>query len=193
VATALVVGDFQVGITREHAFARELVPGVADLASRARAAGVPVVFVRITLRANGLDVAPGNGIIAALHGDPGYRHGSPGTELDPDLGRTDRDAVVTKHRASAFAGTDLDLLLRAQGVTRIVVSGVATSAMVAATVYDALDRDYAVTVVRDACADPDPRVHRFFVDTVFPGRGVDVITADDWNPAEAASSGALPA
>ncbi|QIS13849.1 cysteine hydrolase family protein [Nocardia arthritidis] len=184
--TALIVGDFQVGITGAHAFARDLVPTVAALVSRARETGTIILFVRIELRDNGFDVAPANSLIAALHALPEYRQGSPGTELDPGLGATEDDAVVVKHRASAFTGTDLDLILRAQGVTSVVVAGVATSAMVAATVYDALDRDYRVTVVRDACADPDPQVHEFFVDKVFPARGVDIVTADAW------SSGAIP-
>jgi nicotinamidase-related amidase len=52
------------------------------------------------------------------------------------------DVVVRKRRASAFAGTDLDLVLRARGVDRVVVTGVATSAMVAVTAYDAADRGY---------------------------------------------------
>lgn len=178
-AVALIVGDFQAGITRAHAFARELVPTVAALVARAREEGALIVFIRTSLRANGLDVAPGNSVIAAL-AQPDYHEGQPGTDLDPGLGATDADAVVVKHRASAFTGTDLDLILRSQGVTSVVVAGVATSAMVAATVYEALDRDYRVAVVRDGCADPDPQVHGFFVDTVFPSRGVDVVTADGW-------------
>lgn len=176
--TAVVIGDLQAGITRNHRIAADLVPRAADLASAARARGDLVVFIRTALRANGADVAPRNpGAQAIFTSGDDYRFGAPGVALDPGLGVLPEDAVVTKHRASAFAGTDLDLVLRSSGVERVAIAGVATSAMVAATVYAASDLDYGVTVVRDVCADPEPDVHAFFVDRVFPERGATVVSA----------------
>jgi nicotinamidase-related amidase len=49
--------------------------------------------------------------------------------------------------------------------------------MVAATVYDAADRDFRVQVARDVCADPVEAVHDFLIGTLFPTRGVDIVTA----------------
>lgn len=99
-----------------------------------------------------------------------------GVELDPGLGLRPADVVITKHRASAFAGTDLDLVLRAGNVDTLTVAGVATSAMVAATAYDAADRDFRVRVAAEVCADPDDAVHRFLIDTLFPARGFEIVT-----------------
>lgn len=137
-----------------------------------------VLIGDLQLRVNGADVSDRNAGIRAIFelGDD-YQEGSTGVELDPGLDRRTADVVVTKHRASAFAGTDLDLVLRAGGIDTLVVAGVATSAMVAATVYDAADRDYRVRVAADACADPDDAVHRFLIDTVFPARGFEIVTA----------------
>jgi nicotinamidase-related amidase len=179
--SALIVGDLQSGITRNYPFTRKLLPVISEILPTARAAGVLIVFIRTELRVNGLDVAPSNALITACHaaGDI-YHQGSPGTEVDPALKVADGDVIVTKRRGSAFAGTELDMILRGQGVDSLAVAGVATSAMVAATVYDAFDRDYRLTVIADACADPEPDVHDFFVDSVFPGRGVDVTTARSW-------------
>jgi nicotinamidase-related amidase len=87
---------------------------------------------------------------------------------------------VLKRRTSAFAVTDLDLVLRARGVDSLALTGVATSAMVAATLYDASDRGYALTVLRDGCADQDPAVHEMLVGTVFPGRGAEVLMCAQW-------------
>jgi nicotinamidase-related amidase len=178
---ALVVGDLQAGITRNYPIARNLVPVVSEILPTARAAGVLIVFIRTALRVNGLDVAPTNPLITACHaaGDI-FHQGSPGTEVDPGLEIADGDVVVTKRRGSAFTGTELDMILRGRGVDSLAVAGVATSAMVAATVYDALDRDYRLTVLADACADPEPRVHTFFVESVFPDRGAHVTTARSW-------------
>lgn len=182
--TALIIGDLQKGITGNYPFARHVVPPVTELLSRARAAGVLVVFVHFAFRANGTDVPPDSALLRSFYeaGDA-FHEGSPGTEVD--LPVTDGDVVVLKRRASAFAGTDLDLVLRAAGVNRLVIAGVATSAMVAATCYDAADRGYQVTVLRDGCADGDQAMHDFFMDAVFPSRGFEVVDSTDWNGLDA--------
>lgn len=177
--TALIVGDIQRGITSNFSFARQVVPPLADLLPRARAAGILVVFVRIAFRVNRADLPPGNALISSFF-DAGdmFHEGAAGTTID--LPVEGQDVVVLKRRASAFAGTDLDLVLRARAVDTIALAGVATSAMVAATFYDAADRGYRITVLRDGCADSDPGVHDFFVDKIFPSRGADVVSCADW-------------
>ncbi|MCP2257598.1 Nicotinamidase-related amidase [Streptoalloteichus tenebrarius] len=178
--TALIIGDLQRGVTAGYPFARQVVPPVTDLLPRARAAGALVVFVHFAVRGNGADLPPNNELFRSFYdaGDA-FHEGSAGTEID--LPVADEDVVVLKRRTSAFAGTDLDLVLRARGVDSVVIAGVATSAMVAATCYDAADRGYQVTVLRDGCADDDPAVHDFFMDTVFPRRGFQVTTCADWS------------
>lgn len=162
--SAVIIGDLQVGITRGYPFVAELVPRAAALAVSARERGDLVVFVRTAFRPNGADVSALNsGAQAVFAMGDDYHEGSPGTELDPGLGRRPGDVVVTKRRTGAFAGTDLDLVLRSSGVDTGVVAGVATSAMVAATVYDAVDRDFRVGVASDVCADPLNGMHDFFV------------------------------
>ncbi|MBU3067248.1 cysteine hydrolase [Nocardia sp. NEAU-G5] len=181
--TALIIGDIQRGITGSYPFAKQVVPPLTDLLPRARAAGTLIVFVRFAFRGNGADLPPGNALFRSFYeaGDD-FHEGSAGTEID--LPVADGDVVVLKRRASAFAGTDLDLVLRAHRVDTLAIAGVATSAMVAATCYDAADRDYRVTVLRDGCADGDPAVHDFFMDTVFPGRGFEVVECAGWSREE---------
>ncbi|KZB79309.1 cysteine hydrolase family protein [Amycolatopsis regifaucium] len=177
---ALIIGDLQRGITDKYPFAGKVLPQVAELLPRARAAGVRVVFVHFAMRGNGADLPPGNALVRSFFeaGDT-FHEGSAGTELT--LPVADEDVVVLKRRASAFAGTDLDLVLRAGGVDTVAIAGVATSAMVAATCYDAADRGYHVTVLRDGCADGDPAMHDFFMDAVFPSRGFEVVSSAEWS------------
>ena len=176
---ALLVGDLQQGITSNYPFARQVLPPLANLIPRARAAGALVVFVHFAFRPNGTDVPPGNALLRTFYeaGDA-FHEGSAGAEIDLQVAA--EDVVVLKRRASAFFGTDLDLVLRASGVDSVAISGVATSAMVAATVYDASDRGYRVTVLRDGCADADPAMQDFFMDAVFPSRGIEVVPCADW-------------
>jgi nicotinamidase-related amidase len=179
VTTALIIGDIQQGITSNYPFTRQVVPPLTELLPRARAAGALVVFVHFAFRGNGADVPPGNALLETFyHAGDTFHEGSPGTEIA--LPVADEDVVVLKRRASAFAGTDLDLVLRAGGVSTLAIAGVATSAMVAATCYDAADRGYRVTVLRDGCADSDPAMHDFFMDAIFPSRGFDVVLCAEW-------------
>jgi nicotinamidase-related amidase len=177
--SALIVGDLQVGIVDNYPFAKAVVPAVTELLPRARAAGVLVVFIRTAFRANGADI-PGEPFATFYRAGEHFHEGSHGTEVALDV--TADDVVVLKRRTSAFAGTDLDLVLRARGVSSLALTGVATSAMVAATLYDASDRGYALTVLRDGCADHDPAVHEFLVDNVFRARGADIRTCAEWPP-----------
>lgn len=182
--TALIVGDVQRGITDGYPFAERVLPPLTGLLPRARAAGALVVFVRFVFRDNGADLPPGNAMYRSFFDDgDAFHEGSPGTELA--LPVTAADVVVNKRRASAFAGTDLDIVLRSHGVGTLAIAGVATSAMVAATCFDAADRNYDVTVLRDGCADGDPGVHDFFMNTVFPGRGFQVVSCAGWPEAGA--------
>lgn len=177
--TALIIGDIQRGITSAYPFARQVVPALTELLPRARAAGVLVVFVHLAFRVNRADLPPGNPLFSTFfEAKEIFHEGMPGTEIDLPVHA--EDVVVLKRRASAFAGTDLDLVLRARGVDRIAVAGVATSAMVAATCYDAADRGYRISVLRDGCADSDPAVHDFFMDKVFPSRAADVVSCAEW-------------
>ena len=66
---------------------------------------------------------------------------------------------MTKTRVRAFAGTDLDLLLRAHDIDTLVVFGIATSGVVLSTALTAFDLDYRIIVVRDCCADLDTELH----------------------------------
>ncbi|MDC0746142.1 cysteine hydrolase family protein [Polyangium mundeleinium] len=187
--SALIVGDLQAGILDNYPFTKAVVPPVTELLPRARAAGALVVFVRTAFRANGADLA-GEVFAAFYRAGDLFHEGSPGTEVALEV--TADDVVVLKRRTSAFAGTDLDLVLRARGVDSLALTGVATSAMVAATLYDASDRGYRLTVLRDGCADQDPAVHELLVNTVFPSRGAEILTCAEW-PAPSRTSGARTA
>jgi nicotinamidase-related amidase len=97
----------------------------------------------------------------------------------PVMAPADGDVVVTKKRISAFAGSDLEVLLRANDIRHLVLSGIATSGVVLSTLREAADKDYTLTVLSDLCADQDSEVHRVLLEKVFP-RQATVITAAEW-------------
>ena len=73
---------------------------------------------------------------------------------------TGQDHVVTKHRYSAFINTDLDLILRSQGIKTVVMSGVATNVCVESTARHAFMLDYYVIFVEDCCGTSSPQHHQ---------------------------------
>ncbi|MEU8692774.1 isochorismatase family cysteine hydrolase [Streptomyces sp. NPDC048665] len=89
------------------------------------------------------------------------------------------DMVVTKRRASAFSGSDLDGVLRTRGIDSLVLTGIATSSVVLCTLCQANGLDFGLTVLSDACLDTDPGVHRVLIECLFP-QWADVAMVDDW-------------
>ncbi|MEU8289535.1 cysteine hydrolase [Streptomyces pseudogriseolus] len=111
-------------------------------------------------------------------GRPVHR-GAPGTEIHDEVAPQQGDVVVTKRRGSAFSGSDLDLVLRARDIDSLVLTGIATSAVVLSTLWHAVDLDFGLTVLADACLDTDPEVHRMLTEKLFP-QWADVVTVEDW-------------
>jgi nicotinamidase-related amidase len=78
------------------------------------------------------------------------------------------DYLVPKRRRNAFYGTDLDLLLRARGITTLIIGGQRTTLGVEGTARDAFDRDYAVILLSDGCGGVSAEEQAWTVERVFP-------------------------
>ena len=147
---------------------RETRPRLTGLLEEARRAPVLVVHVqnttlpgrlsdspaqiRFNLRmheANRRDAAP---LRYSVEGTPGHEIVE---ELRPEAG----EIVVKKHRSSAFWGTDLDLLLRSNGVRTVVIGGCTTEGCVESTARDAMFNDFYVVIAVDCVASDDREQH----------------------------------
>jgi nicotinamidase-related amidase len=157
----------------------ELVSAVNRAAEAARAAGVPVIYARIAFRSGHPEASPDNRIFTQVAAAGGYVDGDESTTIHSDLAPLDGDVVVTKRRVSAFAGSDLALVLESMGVKSLALAGLATSGVVLSTLTEAADRDFRLTVLRDACADGDAELAEALLDRLFP-RFADVVDVDDW-------------
>lgn len=87
------------------------------------------------------------------------------------------ELVVYKQRISAFSENALDLTLRSRSIDHLVLFGIATSGIVLSTLRRAFDLNYRSVVLKDACFDSDPEVHRVLTEKVFP-RQAQVVTTD---------------
>ena len=177
--TALLVMDVQRGIVERFGGDDGLLDRTAEAIAAARANGIPVIYVRVAFRPGAPEVSPRNRAFAALRAAGGMDDSSDTTAIHPAVAPQDGDVVVTKRRVSAFAGSDLDVVLRSGGIDALVLCGIATSGVVLSTLREAADKDYALTVLRDACGDRDPEVHSVLLDKVFP-RQADVVDVATW-------------
>ncbi|MEV8566248.1 isochorismatase family cysteine hydrolase [Streptomyces sp. NPDC051322] len=180
--SALLVMDVQQGIVDRFDEGTDYLPRLVKAVDAARSAGVPVIHVVVGFRAGHPEISSRNKSFHRLAGGAaggGFAEGDPDARIHPSVAPRPGDIVVTKKRVSAFAGSDLDMVLRAGGVDTLVLAGIATSGVVLSTVRQAADLDFALVVLADGCLDADPEVHRVLTEKVFT-RQADVIGVDDW-------------
>ncbi|MFF0746439.1 cysteine hydrolase family protein [Streptomyces sp. NPDC004111] len=178
-SSALLVMDVQQAIVDAVDDGSGYLPRLRGAIDGARAAGLPVIYVTIAFRPGFPEIGTRNKPLAAIAAAGLYVEGAPGTEIHPEVAPLPGDVVVTKKRASAFSGSDLDVVLRARGIDSLVLTGIATSAVVLSTVCQANDLDYGLTILPDACLDTDPEVHRVLVERLFP-QWAEVVEVDEW-------------
>jgi len=130
---------------------RKVIENTRRAIDKARAAGVPIGFVRVGFSPDYRECPPNSPIFSGAKKNSIFKLGTWGTETHPDLGQKDTDFDIVKHRVSPFYATSLEAILRANGVTRIYCSGISTNAVVQATVREGHDRDYEIVVIEDAC------------------------------------------
>jgi tRNA (adenine37-N6)-methyltransferase len=179
-STVLLVMDVQAGIVARFGDPAGYLERLAAAIGAARQAGVPVIYVTVGFRDGYPEVSGRNKTFAAIAGSGGMTSSDPAAVVHPAVAPRPGDPVVTKRRVSAFAGSDLDVLLRGLEAGRLVLAGIATSGVVLSTLRQAADLDYAVTVLSDACLDRDQDVHEVLTRKVFP-RQAEVMTVEQWS------------
>lgn len=174
--TALLVIDLQIDFLSPMGyFARKgydparlriIIPTVQRLIQAVREAGCRIIWTRQGYRADVADASPYDiwraqraGIDLAGGSRGALLRGSEGYDLVPELQPASDDIIVDKTANGAFYQTDLEMILRAQGITHLLFSGVTTDVCVHTTLREAVDRKYQCLLVADACASGDAYAH----------------------------------
>lgn len=126
----LLVIDVQVGVVSEAWDAPRIVGNVARAVDRARAEGVPVIWVQ--------------------HSDTDLPAGSPEWQWVPELKPANGETLIHKRFNSSFEQTALEEELAKLGATHVILAGAATNWCIRATAYGALERGYDLTLIKDA-------------------------------------------
>lgn len=177
---ALLIMDVQPSTVERYAQNSDLLPRLATTIAAARTATIPVIFVRVKFREGYPEISSRNKMFGGIKQRVVAFQGAASVmEVHPAIAPLPSDSVVTKLRVSAFAGSDLEVLLRAQEIRHLVLCGIATSGVVLSTLREAADKDYGLTVLSDCCVDNDEEVQRVLLTKVFP-RQAEVITSAQW-------------
>lgn len=154
--TALILIDLQrCFVDRSSDFAAkgaiELVQRLSALAERCREAGILVILTAHVLRPDHSNAGTLADKVPAVT-DGMIDEGSQSAALHAAVRVGPRDLIVRKPRFSAFAGTDLDLILRTRGINTLIVAGIATDICCESTARDAADRGLHVIFLSDGTA-----------------------------------------
>lgn len=193
--TALLVMDLQNHIIHkdsplaQHAGFAEMVEKtgllkiIRKVMDAARASNMLVVTVRMDFSAGSFPRYPERGdFCRAIKGehDGGevLRPGGWGYEISELVAPKDGEPVVGKMHMSAFAGSTLNQLLQQKGITEIALTGVATSFVVTATTWVAINYGYGCIIIEDCCTSGNEEMHRSALNAIAPV--TDICSSDDF-------------
>ena len=128
---------------------RGVIEKINQVVAWGRKRGHLIVHVRVGFRGDYLDGSVRSPMFKGAKGKGALLLEEWGGQFCDALDVQGGDVQVVKHRVSAFYGTDLDLVLRANDVKRVTLTGVGTNMAVELTAREAHDRDYEVQIVED--------------------------------------------
>lgn len=147
---------------------RGVLTNAAKALAAARSKGIPVVFVRLGFRpdyADALSVAPR---VEKLKANNAVVLGTWATEFPDVIKPQEGELVVTKQCVNPFYNTGLMNWLFANDIKKIIIGGVVTNLVVESTARAADDAGFAITVLEDLCAAPNPDWHKFAIENTLP-------------------------
>jgi biuret amidohydrolase len=162
-------GRIRVGLQEDDPARARVIEAAARLLGHTRERDLPLIHVRIAFRSDYADLIDNCPLFRKTAELGAVQEESWGAAffngLEAQSNRR-REYVVTHQRTSAFIGTPLELILRKHDVTNLIVAGVATHSVVEMTARHASDLGYTVTVLADACACADNRLHQASLDNM---------------------------
>jgi nicotinamidase-related amidase len=184
--TAVLSMDCQTGIvsiyTKDDKDA--FLTRAASVLNHARATGMTVIHVQVGFRPGLPEVSSRNVLLGAVKSSAQHQKlfQEPLGAIPAAIAPKEGEIVITKHRVSAFTGTDLAMILRANDIDTLVLYGIATSGVVLSTLLEAADADFRLAVIKDCCADLDSNLHDCLINKFFPSRA-SVLSAREFREA----------
>ena len=177
--TAMLVMDCQKGIVNFVPSSSSIFKKVPGVLETARRAGIRVIHVGLGFRNGYPEVSAHHPSFSGMRQTGLFVDGTESAEFHEGAMPKPGEITIVKHRVSAFSGNDLEMILRSQEITTVILLGIATSGIVLSTLRQASDLDFKCFVIEDCCADSDEEVHRVLTGKVF-ARQATVVSADQF-------------
>ncbi|CDG38173.1 MULTISPECIES: isochorismatase family cysteine hydrolase [Asaia] len=178
--TALVLIEFQNDFVSEGGALHDGVKaeiartGMIDrtiaLVNAARAKGVKIVWVPIEFAKGYPELASAPyGILAGVKATQAFQKGEWGARIIDALSPEGDDIVISGKRGlCSFASTNLDFVLRHNGITRVALGGFLTDCCVESTMRTAYELGYDVVTLTDCTATLSQAQHEAAIQYTYP-------------------------
>ena len=168
---ALIIQDMQNDVVMEggafassgapqHCKEQNAIENAANLAALCRAKGIPVIHVWFVVEPGAPGLTLNAPLFEGLVEAKAVVRGTWGAEAVPGLEPQPGDHVVTKMRMSAWEGTSLETILKAEGRDIVIVTGAWTNMSIEHTARTGADKGYVMVVPEDCCATMNADWHR---------------------------------
>lgn len=173
-------GGFGDALGNDVSHLRAAIAPIGALLEVARATGMLVIHTREGHRPDLSDLHSAKhrrGRFATRIGDAGPMgrilvHGEPGHGIIAELAPVPGEPVIDKPGKGAFYATDLETILRARGITQLILAGVTTEVCVHTTLREANDRGFECLVLEDGTASYFPEFHRMALEMACAQDGI---------------------
>ena len=178
--SALLVLHYQNGIVRpEGVFAfsgtaaqvekHKTLEKTAGVLEAVRARGMMVIYVNIAYRPGFPELKkPTYPLIESIQERNAFLRGSRDAAVPEELAQEETDITVINFDSSAFSHTDLDGILRANGIRQLYLAGIATNWVVESTTRYGAELGYDMHVLEDCCQAFSDELHAFAIEQTLP-------------------------
>ena len=127
----------------------EVLARINRLIDACRDARIKIIHTAHVVRPDGSNIGVLGEIIPPVKHEGVINEGSVSAALHKGLNTKAADIVLKKPRFGSFHGTDLELILRSNGIDTVIITGIATNVCCETTAREANARDFKVFFLSD--------------------------------------------